>query len=205
MMRGDMGTMMSMPLLPSWLRLVWAAALCAVLVLHLVHAWAMTGQRRWWHAGHTLMAAGMTLMYLLPAMTHRPLYTAGTVLFAALTVTLAGATAAFRHREGVLNPLWVTSAADMLVMGYMMLPATARPGWLTSVLVGYLTIQVVVWALGLWDRAPAFRSPAPAVLDVPANTSGAGGVATMTAHSAPTVRISLAVMAASMAYMLVAM
>lgn len=194
-----------MPLLPSWLRLAWTAVLCGVLVLHLVHAWAMPGQRRWWHAGHTVMAAGMVVMYLLPHLTRQ---VPGAALFAVLTASSAGAAIVFRYREGVLNPLWVASAVDMLAMTYMLLPAAVRPAWLTGVFVTYLTVQVGMWALGLWDRTPAFHRSGgaePAVLDVPPSNAAPTAVVGLRAHSTPTVRLSLAAMTASMAYMLVAM
>jgi hypothetical protein len=44
-------------LLPGWLRGVWIVAACAVVVVHLRHVWVMSGQRRYWHVGHVLMAA----------------------------------------------------------------------------------------------------------------------------------------------------
>lgn len=198
---------MSMPLLPEWLRAAWVVALCGVTALHLWHAWSMHGQRRLWHAGHTVMAVGMALMYLLPAMSHPTLYEGGRTVFGALTVLLVVSTVLLRRREGLFNPLWVAAAVDMLVMTYMLLPAGTRPVALTGVFVLYLGAQAVAWALGLWDRAPAYRSTAPTPAGGPGTPSagGTGAGVGLVAHSTAAVRVSLAVMAVSMAYMLAIM
>lgn len=226
-MHGEMAAM-SMPLLPMWLRIVWVVALCGVIVTHVGHAVAMPGQRRWWHIGHTAMAVGMALMYLLPRMQHPALYQAGLVLFVLIMVTEAAATAVFRRREGILNPLWLLSAVDMFAMAYMLLAPAARPVWLTWVLVAYLSAQVLGWAFGVWDRLPVFarRFPAAAapegsptaarrtpqhenavtpLADDPAPEAASGPVVGLTAHSTVAVRVTLAVMAAGMAYMLAIM
>lgn len=208
---------MNMTLLPDRLRVVLAVVLCGVLVVHLWHARTMTGQRRWWHLGHTAMAAGMALMYAVPMMGLPALQGGVAALFAASTVVSAGAAVLLRREEGVLNPLWVASALDMLAMTYMLLPHGTRLGAVTAVFVLYLTVQAVAWLLGLWDRIPVVRTAvlpgraatalAPGSLaDGPAGgvmaTAGSVG---LTAHSTPVVRASLAVMAASMAGMFLVM
>lgn len=231
-MHDGMDTMtMTMQLLPTWLRVVWVVALGAVVVLHVGHAWAMPGQRRWWHVGHTAMAVGMALMYALPRMLFPGLYRVGLVLFALLTVTVAAVTVALRRHESTLNPLWVFSAVEMLVMTYMLLPPSVTPSWLTYLLIGYLSVQIVGWAFGLWDRLPVFRRPvlagsapdtgatidtlvrdtdggerSPALLPAdPHPEASTGPVVGLTAHSSAAVHVTLAVMAASMAYMLAVM
>lgn len=221
-MHGEMT--MSMPLLPAWLRVVWVLALSTAVVAHAGHAWAMPGQRRWWHVGHTVMAVGMALMYALPRMHHPVLYQAGLVLFVLLAIAEIAATVVFRHREGVVNPLWALAAVDMLAMAYMLLPMAFRPGWLTFVFVVYLAGQVVAWAFGAWDRLPVFRpsgttseasargraaagrSDGPALLATdPVPEYDAGSVVGLTTHSTVAVRVTLAIMAAGMAYMLAVM
>ncbi|MGB7795292.1 MAG: hypothetical protein WBL53_03380 [Pseudonocardiaceae bacterium] len=214
---------MSMPLLPQWLRIVWAVALAGVLLLHVWHAWSRPSQPRWWHIGHIIMALGMMGMYLL-GMAHPGLYRVGVVFFAVMTVALATTAVVFRRREHVLNPLWVASAVDMLTMTYMLLPSAAQPAGLRWVFIAYLAWQILAWALGLWDRVPVLQ-PAPSPLGpVPATRATAttgtvqavaaataipapseGRVLGLTAHCTPAIRISLAVMAASMAYMLAVM
>lgn len=232
---------MSMPLLPGWLRVVWVVVLGVVLLLHAWHAATMRGQCRWWHTGHTIMAAGMAVMYLfvmVPAVSWVLL-----MLFTALTVAMAATTVSWWRREQVVNPLWMTATLDMLVMGYMSLPATARPAAVTWLLVTWLGLQTLAWVFRRWERLPLYRTTgeprpgAPLPLDTAAGDAPAGaGIAgagsaapedsgaptgTVTTLGAPTatgtrrvglsgrasidVALSLAVMAASMGYMLVAM
>lgn len=225
-MHSDMDEM-SMALLPTWLRVVWVVLLGAVLVAHVGHAWALPGQRRWWHLGHTVMATGMALMYALPHM-HEPgwLYRAGLVLFALLAIAVTGVVVALWRREGALNPLWVFSAAEMLVMTYMFLPASAKLSGVGYILAVYMGMQSLAWALGLWDRLSVFGSPAqfrstrgsvqivdpdghernPTLLPAdPYPEQITRPVLGLTAHSSVVVHITLAVMAASMAYMLAVM
>ncbi|HVV11998.1 MAG TPA: DUF5134 domain-containing protein [Amycolatopsis sp.] len=191
------------PLLPEWLRLVWAVLLVVVAFAHLRHVVTMRGQRRWWHIGHTLMAAGMAAMYLLPRMDHQALYRSGLALYVVVAVALAATTAAHWRREAVVNPLWVASTLDVVVMVYMLLPV--RTPTVSGVFVVYLAGQAVAWALGLWSRVPALR-PVPADGTAGTEPGGSATVAVgLTAHSSPIVLSTLAVMAASMAYMLIAM
>ncbi|MFZ0121089.1 MAG: hypothetical protein WAN20_02855 [Pseudonocardiaceae bacterium] len=214
---------MSMPLLPQWLRIMWAVALAGVLVLHVWHAWSRPGQPRWWHIGHIIMALGMMGMYLL-GMAHPGLYRAGVALFAVMTVALATTAVVFRRREHVLNPLWVASAVDTLAMTYMLLPYAAQPAGVRWIFIAYLACQILAWALGLWDRVAVLQPALPPILPVPttgvtASTGRVQAVAPataipaqsgdrvvgLTAHCTPAIRVSLAVMAASMAYMLAVM
>jgi hypothetical protein len=220
---GPMGPAMGIPLLPQWLRIVWAVALAGVLLLHVWHAWFVRGQPRWWHVGHIVMALGMMGMYLL-GMTDPGLYRTGVVLFAAMTVALATTAVLLRRREGALNPLWMASAVDMLAMTFMLLPSAAQPAAVRSVFVAYLTCQMLAWALGLWDYVPVLQPVPPPPGPVPgpratATTRRVQAVAPitailahnrdrvlgLTAHCTPAIRVSLAVMAASMAYMLAVM
>ena len=220
-MSSAMGSTMSMPLLPQWLRIVWALALAVVVVLHTGHAWTRPGQGRWWHTGHIIMALGMIGMYLLGT-THPGLSWAGVVLFAVLTLAVATTAVVLRRREAVRNPLWVASAVDMLVMTYMLLPPAARPAEVSWVLVGYLACQVLAWGLGLWDHVAVLQPVPAASAAVPVTTPATEQVhapspATimparrgdrtlgLTAHCTPAIRVSLVVMAASMAYMLAVM
>lgn len=221
---GGMGVM-SMPLLPQWLRVVWVVALCVVVVVHVGHAWARPGQRRWWHTGHIVMAGGMALMYALPVMSELVWRRMGLALFCLATVTLAVVTVVLWRREGAVNPLWLFAGVDMFAMSYMLAPSWARSAWLTVMIVVYLVGQVAAWGFGLWDRLAVFRvgrAGAPSVGAV-ASSSGGGGCGPallsadpdvgagsgpalgLTGHSTPAVRLTLAVMAAGMAYMLAVM
>lgn len=216
---------MSMPMLPVWLRVVCVVVLGAVVVVHIGHGWARPGQRRWWHAGHVVMAAGMALMYGLPAMGHAVWNRAGLALFSLATIALAAVTVVLRGREGVLNPLWLFSGLDMLAMTYMFVPSSFRPSLLTVVFLAYLAGQVAAWGSGLWDRLPVWRrggTGAPAARAVASSVhAGVRGPALLSAepvaetepepvvgltlHSTVAVRLTIAVMAAGMAAMLALM
>lgn len=198
--------------LPGWLRLTWAVLLGAVVIVHIGHAIGVNGQHRWWHVGHTLMAAGMALMYLLPRMAHPGLYEAGLVAFLLLAVAMAAVVALVWRREDVLNPLWVAAAVDLMAMTYMFVPTTSRPAQVTFLLMLYLGSQAVAWLMGLWNRVPNL-SPEPfRVSDAAsANVGEVDSVQRperavgLQATASLSVRSTLAVMAASMAYMLAVM
>jgi hypothetical protein len=217
-----MSGMMSAGLLPSWLRIVWAAALAGVVVVHAWHALLMPGQRRWWHLTHIVMAVGMALMYLLPRIPYAALYSAGLGLFAVIALVVVTATVVARSREGAVNPIWVATALDYLAMTYMLINPGLRPDWLSYLFVAYLASEIVAWCARLFDRLPVFSHPAVGVAPggpgpvkaVEQNPSRRGPVL-LSAHATPgsgtaghsdlSVGITLAVMAASMAYMLAVM
>lgn len=209
---------MAMPLLPQWLSVVWILVLLGVVGLHVWHCYTREGQHRWWHLAHTVMALGMIGMYLLPVMAEPELAEAGLRFFGTGAVLLLAVTVLLGRHEGRLNPLWLASALDMVAMAYMFLPGSLRPAGLTWIVVGYLTCEIGAWLANLWAAprlgvaAPQAR-PAAATPGVPA-TPAAPGAATAVASrrelglsecSALDVRASLALMAASMAYMLAAM
>lgn len=210
-----------MPLLPDWLRVVWVVALGVVIGTHVWHAYCRPGQHRWWHADHIFMAAGMVVMYVPGSMTEPGLSRFGVVLFGGVALATAVATVVLRRREGALNPLWVVAAVDMLVMAYMWLPAAIRPSLLDYALAAYLGCQLLAWALGLWGRdhviagPPVLAATAPAMARAgPGRPAAARPSAPLTCRSAavgliaeraPVVRASLAVMAASMSYILIVM
>lgn len=185
-------TAMTMSLLPWWPRLLWTLALMLVALLHVWHAYAQPGQGRWWHSTHIAMALGMAAMYAADPMDQRALDHTLAVIFGILTLVLLVATVLIRQREHVLNPRWVATAVDTAAMTYMavLMPSPSDvPAAITWIVVGYLGVETLAWLSGLWDRLPASRSTA----------IGLSG------HDGIDVRISLAVMTASMAYMLAAM
>lgn len=225
-MGGDMSGMMSTGLLPSWLRIVWAATLASVVMVHAWHALLMPGQRRWWHLTHIVMAIGMALMYLLPRVPYAALYSTGLGLFAVTTLVVVTTTVVARSREGAINPIWVVTALDYLAMTYMLINPGLRPEWLSYLFVAYLASEIVAWCAHLFDRLPVFGHPAVTVPTVAAAPGGPGakagepnpspsGPVLLSAHVTPgsvtaghsdlAVTITLAVMAASMAYMLAVM
>lgn len=194
---------MSMPLLPDWARIVWAAAMVWVVVMHLRHAAGVAGRRRYWHAGHIAMSAGMAAMYLLPRMTHGELYRGGLALYAALAACVIGAAVGLGIHDRAPDPLWVVSALDFTAMTYMLISPEARPAWLTYLAVAWLGAEALAWLARAFDRLPAVRraaEPGPGVVAGPG-----AAVDPREMRTSPAVAISLAVMAAGMSYMLAAM
>ncbi|MHA6797924.1 DUF5134 domain-containing protein [Bounagaea algeriensis] len=201
---------MSMPLLPEWAQWAWSAVFLGIAVVHVWHAWSMRGQSHWWHIGHTIMAAGMLLMYALPGTHHPGTYRAGLVLFLLVAAAEAVTAVVLRRREGALNPLWTCAVLDKLVMVYMLALPMHGPVLLTSVLVVYLGLQVLAWSFDLWSRLAIVR-PAASETSVAAPAGGPAVAVPpqrpalgLTADSTAAVRISLALMAAGMGHMLVA-
>lgn len=218
---------MGMPLLPAWSRWAWVSALGVVLVVHAWHVWTMSGRRRWWwHAGHSVMAAGMVAMYAVSQQGHAGLYWIEAVLYAALTVAGGLGGVALWRRDRVLNWLWLASTVDLLAMTYMALPAADRDEGVTYSFVAYLVVEALVWLsdpLSRLARKAACREEDTAV--AAAGRNGAAQVATLTrprvrqtvssdpacgsmrlvADVPVAVRLTLVVMSASMGWMLVAM
>src|SRR5699024_3125867 len=157
-------------------------------------------------------ALGMAAMYLLPTMSHPGFGRLGLATFAVVSIAVLGATVLHWRREAVVNPLWLATTVDMLAMTYMFLPMSNWIPVITGVLVGYLCLQTIAWATNLWARVPLYAgntttSGTPAVTDGPgtANSRAFTSRVGLTAITDGSVRATLAIMAAGMAYMLLAM
>ncbi|WP_170220741.1 DUF5134 domain-containing protein [Amycolatopsis cihanbeyliensis] len=174
-------------ILPEWLRVAWIVALCVVALLHTGHMWAMNGRRRYWHAGHVLMALGMVYMYLphrvqpVPAALAMALFGTATVLAVVVALVLWS-------RDRTVDLLWLLIAVEMSVMAYMFVPAAAQVVAIRYGLAAYLAGVGALWVLGRWDRH---------------YLAGPGAALESTRRASPALRLSLATMAAGMSYMLV--
>jgi len=189
-------------ILPNWLAVLWTLVFLAVLVIHTRHVIDSRGQRRVWHSGHVLMAAGMVFMFAPAALDHFNIPSGfWSLLFASVALgVLAWILANVVEGRGV-NMLWMITAVDMGAMAYMWSPAgfVAPITWL---LVAYFLAQTALWATDRFralDERQLFGS-----LRV-----GGGGTLTASAVE-PLVcerdlRASLGVMTLGMAYMLAAM
>lgn len=217
---------MRMPLLPGWSQWAWVSALAVVLVVHAWHVWTMSGRPRWWHAGHTVMAAGMVAMYAVRQHGHTGLYWVEAVLYAILTVAVGLGGAALWRRDRMVNWLWAASTVDLLAMTYMALPAADRDAGVTYSFVAYLVIEALVWLSDPLPRlvrkgacregdtgvAAARRNDAelgatltrPRVRQTVSSDAACGSMRLVT-DVPVAVRLTLVVMSASMGWMLVAM
>ncbi|MDQ2706486.1 MAG: DUF5134 domain-containing protein [Actinomycetota bacterium] len=195
---------MSMPVLPMWVQVSWVVALVVAIVTHLRHVYGMSGQHRWWVLGHVAMATAMIPMYMPRLIGGNDFSPLGLRLFISAAFVVAGASIVMRYRENVLNPLWVMLTVDLAIMAYMWLPTTSRPSMLDGLLAVYYVYQAVAWMLGLWDRIPVLDRSMPGGRHSP-RPAPTVAVVGLTTHTSLAGRATLAVMAASMGYMLVAM
>lgn len=188
-------------LLPTWLAVIWTFAFVAIFVIHARHALSSESPRRFWHAGHVLMALGMAFMYApssidrlgIPVGAWQVTFAIGSVLV--LTWVLSQAL-----NRRALNPLWLLMTIDLAAMIYMWSPAdfTAPLSWL---LVAYFVAQSVLWGS---DRIRGLDDH-----PLPGGVSVTAGGAVVTAAAAPLIcyrdlRVSMGAMTLGMAYMLAA-
>jgi len=217
--------------LPTWFEVLLTAVFCVVLAVHGAHAVLMAGRSRWWHGAHVLMALGMVDMYWpgeqLPVGAG-----VGKAIFgvAAVVVLLAAAVPAVRG-PGV-PWLWLGTAIGLGAMAYTFVMTSTRYLALTWVLVAWFAVEAVAWSAGplvgialrsgLVLDGPGAGGPHPGPdprpgPDVEPRLGRSRVAARPSALLAPpladrqravharSVRITLAVMAAGMALMLLAM
>jgi len=195
-------------ILPNWLAIVWTIVFVAIFVIHLLHVRDTHGQRRLWHSGHVLMAAGMVFMFAPSSIDHFNIpATFWQLAFAnAAGVMLAWVVVQVLSGRAV-NLLWVVIAIDLGAMVYMWSPNgfVAPVTWL---LVAYFAIQALAWATNAFRRLDR-EHQIPGISRISINP---GGTATISAaaHAEPLVceldlRPSMALMGLGMAYMFAAM
>jgi hypothetical protein len=188
-------------LLPDWLAIVWTLIFLAILVTHARHVLRDDGQRRYWHVGHVLMAAGMIVMFAPPSIDPLDL-PAGLwqLAFAAAAGLVLGWTVHKAVIREAVSVLWLVLALDLAAMVYMWSESAFRPA-ITWVLVTYFAAQAVVWV----------TNPMRAGVEGPARPAAGGApAATATAVAKPLfcegdLRVSLGAMTLGMAYMFAAM
>jgi hypothetical protein len=176
-----------MTLLPRWVRLAWVITLAVIAAVHISRrhhgrAVALVARRAHRHGGEHARHA---------CRDQRDLDRALVVDFAIIIAAIAAAAALVGRREGRLNPLWVATGVDTAAMIYMaavMASPSAAQIAVTWIVVAYLGGQSLAWPLGVWDHVLVHRS-----------SLGLSG------HISIDIRLSLAAMAAGMAYMLAAM
>ena len=190
-----MGMAMSGPdLLPPIATWLWLIALAAVLVFHCVHFLRMGGQHRWFHASHILMLVSMLYMYaMMEFKWHWLSSTLQAWVFAASSAAIiVWMIMRFAQRKP-FSYLWILALIMQAAMIYMWLP-----DWIavfTWILVGYYVLEALAWLVGLIDDTKGKGAVGPG--------DRTGFVAL--AHPSLRGNISMAVMAASMAYMFAAM
>jgi len=202
------GMSMSVPhgatnILPEWLAVIWTLVFLAILVIHVLHVRDTHGERRAWHSGHVLMAAGMLFMFAPTSLDHFNIpdsfwqllfaNAAGLVVLWSLVQLVSGR---------AVNALWVVLAVDLAAMVYMWSPngLVAPVTWL---LVAYFTIQAILWVTNRFKHLDGHAIVSPAMRFNPDGTITATGVASLVCER--DLRGSMFAMTLGMAYMFAAM
>jgi hypothetical protein len=195
-------------ILPNWLAIVWALVFVAIFVIHLRHVLDTHGQRRLWHSGHVLMAAGMAFMFAPTSIDHFNIpATFWQLAFANAAAVMVAWTLAQLLSGRAVNLLWIVIAVDLAAMVYMWSPNgfVAPVTWL---LVAYFAIQAVLWATNTFRRLD-HEHQIPGISRIQINPGGTASVAAVAAAE-PLVceldlRPTMTLMALGMAYMFAAM
>ncbi len=211
-------------LLPLWVTWVWLVALTAVLVLHCAHFVRMGGQHRWFHASHILMLVSQIYMYAGMAYmwTWFP-HTLWVNIFWLSSAAIGIWMVVRLVQRRPFSALWLVALIMQVSMAYMWMPKWMPA--LTWALVVYFSLEALAWLAGLLDDSkPSMgigprhtqTTPPPAELVTASGgpATSAVGVREQTVpklafvplfHNTVASRVSMAVMAASMAYMFAAM
>ncbi len=207
--------------IPAWAATAWTVVFEVVLVVHVRHAFALSGRARAWHVTHIVMALGMIDMFwLLPSMPVGAGF--GRIVFALGAVLTLGWGIFDRIHDGRPLLLWLIAATDLASMVYMFSMSTTRIQVLTLLLVVWFVLEAAGWASGAMFallRAPAeaqeaassaTRQPVPtraeaaATVIIQADRQSQGRLAKHSEHMRD-LRITLALMSLGMAYMFLAM
>jgi Domain of unknown function (DUF5134) len=189
-------------ILPDWLAVLWTLAFIVVLVVHARHVAQTAGERRWWHAGHVLMAFGMVFMFAPPSLDHLDVPNGFWPLLFANGAGVVVAWILARALNGhAVNALWAALAFDLAAMAYMWSPS-GYVAPLTWLLVAYFAVQALLWATNYYRRLDR-RALLGGIRVNPDGTIAASGAQPLVCER--DLRPSMTVMALGMAYMFAAM
>lgn len=193
-------------ILPVWLAVAWVLALLLVAGVHCRHLLCTRGQRRAWHCVHVTMALGMALMYAPASLAGPDDDPWRNAFAAAAAAVLAWTVTRMATRRGT-SALWLLAGADLAAMAYMWAAPVGGLTRLSWVLVAYFGLEAVLWISNSCRQLREHLLPTgTTLLPVEIRTD-------TTVQSTPAasirerlqLRVSLAMMALGMAYMLLAM
>lgn len=222
------------PWIPAPVAVAWSLLFMLVVLVHVWHAVVLGGRHRLWHLGHVLMAVGMVVMFWPDGSAMGSPAAVGVAVYLGAAGFVVVSLAVARARRLDLGPLWPVIAVDLAWMAYMFAMASYRLMWLSVLGVLWFAAQALGWATGrlgrvlerggLGEAVPASVGSTPSNRGTeatePSSTNQVGrGERGASGDSEPeildgvidsgrrdwSVRISLAVMGAGMAYMLLAM
>lgn len=210
--------------IPAPVAVVWLILFALIAFTHIVHAAKLPGRLRLWHSCHVFMAAGMILMFwpAEPLAGMPAAFGVWSYIIAAGVLALCVAIAWWRFSQ--LQVLWLVSVVDFAAMAYMFAMSTLVT-WLSLIVATWFIAQTLAWASDLPGRmgAPtdcARRKHTDAIGPTANQRNDGLYLSGDTRMSAPSktpliqsggdhhdwpVRVTLAVMAAGMAYMILAM
>jgi hypothetical protein len=188
----------------------------------------MGGQPRWFHASHILMLLSMLSMFASMEFKWKWFPSSSWAVIFSVTTTVIFARVTFRYvQRRSVSFLWILALIMAAAMIYMWVPNWAPA--LTWTLVVYYGIETVAWLSGRLDESRPARVVGPGKYAVvgaapqksadtgsgvalatvrdsrPATAiTAAQGTVVVLAQDSPAARASMAVMAASMAYMFAA-
>ena len=229
---GPMATQ-AMNLLPLWVTCLWLVALAAVLIFHCGHFVRMGGEHQWFHASHVLMLVSM--LYMFASMEFKWKWFPSSwwvVIFWLSTVAILGWMILRFVQRRPFSFLWILALIMQATMIYMWMPHWVPA--LTWALVVYFGFETVAWLGGRLDDSKSAMAVGPgdrsavvpvAVALAPGSETAPASMATRPGsvavglledpepamavlamgHDSVVARVSMAIMAASMAYMFAAM
>lgn len=192
------GMSMGVDILPLWVSIIWIVALAAVLIFHCGHLVRMGGQHRWFHSAHIVMLIGMIYMYAMMAFDWK--WISGNAwmwLYILTSLAMLIWMIARIAQKKPFSYLWILALVQQAAMIYMWAPMKYWVPAFTWALVVYFALETIAWLVGWCNDDKEGRG----------NAVGPGdrSLVVPLGHGSALGNLSMAVMAASMAYMFAGM
>lgn len=181
-------------LLPPVVTWIWLILLAFVLVFHCSHFLRMGGQHRWFHASHILMLVSMLYMYA--SMEYKWKWLSHSLqewIFILTSLAIVIWMIMRIAKKAPFSYLWILALIMQAAMAYMWMPDWVAV--LTWILVAYYALETLAWLFGLINDTKGKGAVGP----------GDTSAFVALAHPSVLANVSMAIMAASMAYMFAAM
>ena len=176
--------------------LFWLTALAVVLLFHCSHLLRMRGEPRWYHSAHVVMLLGMLYMFAGMAFSlHLVPPREWTVVYVATSAAILSWMLIKVARGRPLNKLWCVALVQQVAMVYMWAPMGVWFPLLTYGFVLYFAIEIIAWLSNAYSKLEPLAA-------AQAQARHAGGSLEPRSIFGD---VCMTIMAASMAYMFVAM
>jgi len=176
--------------------LLWITALLVVLLFHCSHLFRMRGEACWYHSAHVVMLLGMLYMFSAPAIgLHFLPPRAWIIVYVATSVAILGWMLLRLLRRRSLGKLWAVAFIQQVAMIYMWAPMRFWLPLLTYGFVFYFVGEIIAWLANAYSKLEPL-----AVAQAHARHAG-GSLEPRSVFG----DLCMTTMAASMAYMFLAM